>query len=54
MRSPDCCGKQWPVSFDLKRDPRIKDGELGKIYSYKHDVLRKKWEQAVYVLIKTI
>lgn len=25
MCSPDCCSKQWPVSFDVKRDPRIKD-----------------------------
>ena len=32
MCSPDCCGKQWPVSFDLKRDPRIKEGELGTKY----------------------
>jgi len=32
MCSPDCCGKQWPVSFDLKKDPRIKEGELGKKY----------------------
>tara|TARA_X000000950_G_scaffold192834_1_gene232594 strand:+ start:1027 stop:1377 length:351 start_codon:yes stop_codon:yes gene_type:complete len=32
MCSPDCCGKQWPVSFNLKRDPRIKKGELGSKY----------------------
>lgn len=32
MCSPDCCGKQWPLSFDLKSDPRIKEGELGKKY----------------------
>ena len=32
MCSPDCCGKQWPLSFDLKRDPRIKEGELGTKY----------------------
>lgn len=32
MCSPDCCGRQWPVSFDLKRDPRIKEGELGTKY----------------------
>ena len=27
MCSPDCCGKQWPVSFDLKRDSNS-SGEL--------------------------
>jgi len=32
MCSPDCCGKQWPVSFNLKNDPRIKEGELGSKY----------------------
>ena len=32
MCSVDCCGSQWPVSFDMKKDPRIKDGELGKKY----------------------
>ena len=32
MCSPDCCGKQWPLSFDLKKDPRIKEGELGTKY----------------------
>ena len=32
MCSPDCCGKQWPLSFDLKKDPRIKEGDLGKKY----------------------
>jgi len=32
MCSPDCCGKQWPLSFDVQRDPRIKDGELGTKY----------------------
>jgi len=32
MCSPDCCGKQWPLSFDVKRDPRIKEGELGTKY----------------------
>tara|TARA_Y200000002_G_scaffold271749_1_gene226285 strand:- start:1244 stop:1570 length:327 start_codon:yes stop_codon:yes gene_type:complete len=31
MCSPDCCGKQWPLSFDLKKDPRI-GNELGKKY----------------------
>ena len=30
--SPDCCGKQWPVSFDMKKDPRINDDELGTKY----------------------
>ena len=25
MCSPDCCGNQWPVSFDIEKDPRIKD-----------------------------
>ncbi len=25
-------GKQWPLSFDVKRDPRINDGELGTKY----------------------
>jgi len=24
MCSPDCCGNQWPVSFDMKKDDRIK------------------------------
>ena len=23
--SPDCCGSQWPVSFDIEKDPRVKD-----------------------------
>ena len=32
MCSVDCCGKQWPVSFDMKKDPRIKEGELGSKY----------------------
>jgi len=32
MCSPDCCGKQWPVSFDMKRDSRIGDEELGSKY----------------------
>ncbi len=32
MCSVDCCGKQWPTSFDQKRDPRIKEGELGTKY----------------------
>ena len=26
--SNDCCGSQWPVSFDTVKDPRIKDGEV--------------------------
>ena len=25
MCSPDCCGNQWPVSFDIEKDPRIDD-----------------------------
>ena len=29
MCSPDCCGSQWPISFDIQKDPRIKEGELG-------------------------
>lgn len=32
MCSPDCCGKQWPISFNVKKDPRIKEGELGTKY----------------------
>ena len=32
MCSPDCCGKQWPVSFNIRKDPRIKEGELGTKY----------------------
>ena len=32
MCSPDCCGKQWPVSFDMKKDERITDNELGDKY----------------------
>lgn len=32
MCSPDCCGSQWPVSFHINRDPRIKPGELGTKY----------------------
>jgi|SaaInlV_200m_DNA_2_1039689.scaffolds.fasta_scaffold95061_1 hypothetical protein len=30
MCSSDCCGTQWPVSFDTVRDPRIKEGEVSK------------------------
>ena len=30
MCSTDCCGSQWPVSFDTVRDPRVKDGEVSK------------------------
>ena len=25
--SPDCCGSQWPTSFEMKKDPRIKEGD---------------------------
>ena len=25
--SPDCCGSQWPVSFQMKKDDRIKEGD---------------------------
>ena len=32
MCSPDCCGPQWPVSFDVKRDPRIKENDIGTKY----------------------
>jgi len=29
MCSQSCCSPQWPVSFDLKQDPRIAPGDLG-------------------------
>ena len=45
MCSPDCCGKQWPVSFDLKRDPRIKEGELGNKYLATNMMCSGKMEQ---------
>ena len=32
MCSPDCCGTQWPVSFNVKKDPRIKEGDIGTKY----------------------
>jgi hypothetical protein len=32
MCSPDCCKKQWPPGFGVKRDPRVKKGELGTKY----------------------
>lgn len=30
MCSNDCCGSQWPVSFDTVKDQRIKEGEVSK------------------------
>lgn len=30
MCSPDCCADQWPISFNLKRDPRISDADFQK------------------------
>ncbi len=30
MCSPDCCGSQWPVSFDTVRDSNIGEGEVTK------------------------
>lgn len=32
--SKDCCGEQWPVSFDLKRDPNIRAGNGTKPGEY--------------------
>ena len=32
MCSAACCGQQWPLSFNTKNDPRIKEGELGDKY----------------------
>ena len=26
MCSPDCCKKQWPVGYNVKKDERIKKG----------------------------
>ena len=33
MCSPDCCGQQWPISFDVKRDPRIGKNDIGTKYA---------------------
>jgi len=33
MCSKDCCDPNlWPVSFDTKRDPRIRPGDIGNKY----------------------
>ena len=32
MCSKDCCKQQWPVGYNVKRDPRIKKGEVGTKY----------------------
>ena len=32
--SKDCCGEQWPVSFDLKKDPSIHAGNGTKPGEY--------------------
>ena len=32
MCSPDCCKQQWPPAFKMKRDSRIKAGEIGTKY----------------------
>jgi hypothetical protein len=32
MCSPDCCGSQWPISFAIKKDDRIKQSDIGNKY----------------------
>lgn len=32
MCSPDCCGTQWPVSFQTKRDERVSVEDVGEKY----------------------